>query len=246
MKKKEFISRKNKIWKNAALEFRIKKIPDFVRNIIENKLGDPDCEADQEDYLECLEGQIKDDLQIFVEGMKSSQKNNYTHENNIDNNGFTYRKSFERRLHLVTFVSDKYLNFNNWINESLIPTKHIKWKIINVEWNKKYPFDAMTIPVMKAEYFRARKEEIIRIEYFKRKQAELKEILKPYLAEFNKRMEYFRNVIHKYFPQVNTIEELMPELEKLPAFQGVDVEDLTLKEIVEILESKQGGKENEK
>ena len=159
MRKQEFISKKNAIWKNAEKKHNC-KIPEFVRTLIENKLGDPGDE--QQEYLDCLERQIDDDIKIFIQGINyGNNKNGKQIDQQEVNNKQIYQKPFERRLRLVTFVSDKVLNFNDFNNQSLKPTKRINWKKINGMWNKEYPFDIMTIPVMKAEYFRARAERAI-------------------------------------------------------------------------------------
>ena len=68
----------------------------------------------------------------------------------------TYQKCSLRRSYLIDFVSDK--GFNN-------KTNRIDWKRTVKEWNNTNPLDAMSLSVLKAAYYRAKKENMTREEF---------------------------------------------------------------------------------
>jgi len=67
-----------------------------------------------------------------------------------------YRKCFERRFYIVDFVVGKGHNTK---------THRIDWKVTVMEWNKAHPSDIMSLPVLKAEYYRAMREGPLILQY---------------------------------------------------------------------------------
>jgi hypothetical protein len=173
MNNKLFMIKKNKIWEKAIEETGLKHIPKLVRTLIENEPS-----KYEDTYLKSLEYSIHDDLALLIESINSHQNLPIIALNKK-------RKCFERRLHLVTFISDELLSVRNWSNRTIIPRSRINWKVLNLKWNKKNPFDAMTVPVMKAEYYRARKEDGIQQEYFNRKTFEIQSLSNQWQKPWN-------------------------------------------------------------
>lgn len=59
----------------------------------------------------------------------------------------TYKKSLERRIHILDFCFEL-------VGEGIRPN----WAKITAEWNKKHPFDKMTLGTLKAAFSKAKKD----------------------------------------------------------------------------------------
>ena len=100
--------------------------------------------------LKDLDGYLKDMMPLlkmaFQQGVSQSGREKLT-----SGKPRTIRmKSLERRLHLVDFIVNR-----NSISKGRL---RINWKRTVKEWNEAQPLDAMTLPVLKAEYYHALKK----------------------------------------------------------------------------------------
>ena len=113
-----------------------------------------------------------------------------------------YRKCFERQFYLVDFIERNGLNPK---------TSHIDWKRTVAVWNEAHPSDMMSLPVLKVEYYRARREEgmvlqvlatnLLRIgPYWWHRFHNLKRLeeLPPMIQEYDKFAQQAGDVIHRY------------------------------------------------
>ena len=74
-----------------------------------------------------------------------------------------YRKPFERRLHLFSFVLEQKGSIEARAN----------WGAITAAWNKAHPFHTMTLPILKVAYYKAKKDEAVTTNYVATKMAPL-------------------------------------------------------------------------
>jgi len=61
-----------------------------------------------------------------------------------------YRKSLQRRVHLLTFVFEHKGGI----------TERADWKALTAAWNEVHPFDTMTPALLKTEFYQARKDDV--------------------------------------------------------------------------------------
>lgn len=92
----------------------------------------------------------------------------------------TYRKCFERRFYLVDFVManspiDLVRTMKEWHETHrfhLVDREHdgrrlrIDWRQTVAEWNTAHPSDVMSLAVLKAEYYRAIREDALMWQFF--------------------------------------------------------------------------------
>ena len=96
--------------------------------------GDPDLQGN---YLVQLENHIRGGLLIAKHTPNSASSNKLVGTKGI------YRKSFERRFHLVEFVisfwAENSYDIDNW--EHWKQETRINWKRVTNEWNQSHPYD---------------------------------------------------------------------------------------------------------
>lgn len=121
-----------------------------VWDMIEDDVGDsPDSfDGDPEGYEEYL-STYRSVTERWVEGL-GAQLKAFNREPSTGANvepsrpKKRYRKCFERRFYLIDFVAGRNTE-----------TNRISWKRTVSDWNKAHPSDTMSLPVLKAEYYRA-------------------------------------------------------------------------------------------
>ena len=232
MNSREIERRKKEIQAEVERELNLRRVPPVVYNFIDNEYGIIQDIEDLEDYKATL----KSHLMAYAMALSCNNSIIGPNKDMDKSSKIKYQKCFERRLRLVTFISDKVLSLNNFIKGTLKPAKRINWKATTMEWNKKYPYDYMSTPSMKREYFRARDEHEIQQAYFNKKEEEFRVAMAPLIDEIKRGLKAYKERIKKYFPEVESIGDLIKASEQHPAFQGLDVKDFTLREIIETLD----------
>jgi len=93
-------------------------------------------------------------------------------------------KCRRRRLRLLTFVADRYLTAENFLERHLRFGRRIQWKKeIEPQWNAMYEQDRRTDTDLRVRYYEARREEYLRELYFDRLYQQMVEpILQPLAA----------------------------------------------------------------
>jgi hypothetical protein len=177
IKKIEILTRE--IWAKHEKTYGHRIMPE-IRSIIENTLlqGIRDSEA-----LDDLDSAIPDYLRLIDAAVNNSpnsgNSSNVHRETELVTSKKRYKKSFEKQLHLVSFVAEKFLTLSNLVHHSFTPHKRINWKLLCNEWNEKHPYDLTTLGVLKVHYYRAIADIDIRREYFLRKENAIHEHLIP-------------------------------------------------------------------
>lgn len=146
---KEFKKGKKAIWSKYEKKEGL-RLTQEIKDAIENLAG---CSPDEETYLQDLESSISDHIRIISKTMQDGQLNS-TAKGEPKRR---YQKCFERRFYLVDFVVTWGQNMG---------THRIDWKRTVTEWNKAHPSDTMSLPVLKAEYYRALRERPLLQQYF--------------------------------------------------------------------------------
>ena len=148
-------SEAEKEWGRPLLEGFWEVIEKALGNTSQDFDGDP---AGREEYVDEYRG-ITESYVIALKSALLSVKE----LTSIDGSGEPskprkiYRKCYERRFYLVDFVVNNGLNVKN---------NRIDWKRTVEAWNESHPSDMMSLPVLKAEYYHARREEPLMLQYF--------------------------------------------------------------------------------
>lgn len=157
-------------------------VPDSVRRLMEDMAGAVHDDDDLEYFKSTLTDYMTLIAAVLGHHMVNDKKRHSANELGEATNRKRYQRSFEKRLHLVGFVSAKVLGLENLVDWSFTPHKRIKWGQVCNKWNKEHPYDLMTPAVLKATYYRAITEADIQREYFNRRYREI-EILRKELRE---------------------------------------------------------------
>jgi len=162
-------------------------------------------------------------------------------------------------MQLVDFVLTESgsINLNFLTYETFSHHKRIEWKKIHEKWNKTHTYNLLTLKTMKRDFYQWIKEPELELEFFSRKEREL---LKPFaplfehLAETMKQvtkgisinfqevaepMKRIREGIKRNFPEADlgdSTADFIMAAQKLPIFKGIDIEDLTPRETLQIIE----------
>ncbi len=144
MDNKEFERRKRAIWTRHQKSSAIPLLPEF-QGVIERMVR---VSRHHDETLDDLDGFLFD----FVPALEHIPQSANTGKHSGDNKPKKrYKKCFQRRVYLVHFVAK--------VNEP----GRIDWKRTVTEWNKTHPSDMMSLPVLKAAFYAARREYEIRI-----------------------------------------------------------------------------------
>ena len=182
MTKTELEKKKRQTWAEVEKDYGL-HIPPKARREAEKLFFDGRCDEEDEwkEFESCLPDYIPLMEACLLSGVKRTTSQQSEGEAEVRRK---YQKSFERRLHLVSFVADCTLNLNNWADGTLKPDERIKWKKICAEWNRKCPYDSMSLNVLKVEYYRGRNEKDIQREYYSRKYEEWRPAFEQLACQF--------------------------------------------------------------
>ncbi|MFC1905180.1 hypothetical protein ACFLXL_00030 [Chloroflexota bacterium] len=155
----DFEKEKKAIWHEFEKQHGL-RVPQKGKDYLEREMvgdsernfaGDPEGENE---YLRTLRNVAESYITVIK--LFFEEKPSYDNSGKLSKPKKTYRKCFERRFYLVDFIVDKGWN---------IKTGRINWKGTVNEWNKAHPSDIMSLPVLKAEYYRAMQEAPLIIQY---------------------------------------------------------------------------------
>jgi len=122
-------------------------------------------------------------------------------------------KCRQRRLRLLTFVADRYLTAENFLERHLRFGRRIQWKKeIEPQWNAMYEQDRRTDADLRVRYYEARREEYLRELYFDRLYQQMVEpILRPLASGVVALAQELRDASPEYRREMRRIAEEHPQ-----------------------------------
>lgn len=193
MKSSELEKRKQAIWRECEQRWHSQFSEKTRAEVEKDKLGG----VYEEEDLDSLKSYLEDASPILKDVIANSHNRQPDNDNALPRK--RYPRSFEKRLHLVTFVADRK------------QSGRIDWQHLAAEWNKEHPYDPMTPAVLKVEYHRAKgQDKVMQAEFAKRRHPQYAPQIKEFalhakvisLAEEQMWTELGRIELFKGYPAV--------------------------------------------
>lgn len=153
------------MWQELEKKYGI-AICQTIRSHIEEEVP---YEGDDDIYIEDLRGIASERIELLIKWRDSSllQGRQKTVSPNSEPKR-RYRKSLERKSHLIDFVvTTTYRHKQRPMGRLFDITKLLRhdWKMLTAAWNKKHLYDPVTLPGLKARYYRAIREDPIELAF---------------------------------------------------------------------------------
>jgi hypothetical protein len=163
------------VWRRQERKHGVRVAPELRRMVEERYLtGLHDSDVELEDFEQGVEGFVQQELPAIIAFVKtqaaSPRAESLPVPVKLRARARTYRKPFERRLHILGFVASSVVPFPYLLQRSLDTAgRRIGWKRLVGEWNQAHPHDPFTSETLRVAYYRASREQYLCESYFDQK-----------------------------------------------------------------------------